>query len=103
MRKEIKNKEHNIASHVNDSPKIFQKYIENKVTRKPGIPNLCISVKNSIMTKTGKENAGNLTEHFSEVFMDELAGDMSILPTKCAPALTDIVLNGRNEKCYKKI
>ncbi len=49
-RKEIKNKERNIACHVEDNPKIFWKNVQDKLTRKSGIPNIRISENNSIMT-----------------------------------------------------
>lgn len=58
----IKNKDHITASHVNGNPKVFWKYVQNKLTRKSGIPDLHISDNNIVITKTDKKKADVISE-----------------------------------------
>ena len=51
-RKIMKNKEHNIARNVKENPKLFWKYVQEKLSRKAGIPELYKGDSNTIKTKS---------------------------------------------------
>lgn len=54
MRKAIKNKKQIIARNVKENPKVFWKYVQDKTTRKSGIPVHHASDTNIDIIKTNK-------------------------------------------------
>ncbi len=55
-RKAIRNNERTIASHVKENPEVFWKHVQDKSTKKSGIPDLYINGDNTVMTNTVSHN-----------------------------------------------
>ena len=81
-RKIMKNKEHNIAINVKENPKLFWKYVQEKLSRKAGITELYKDDSNTIKTKSDEEKAERLANYFSRVFTNEPEGNMPSLPVR---------------------
>ena len=81
-RKTMKNKERNVARHIKENPKLFWKYVEEKMLRRAGIPELFIDDSKVSKTKSDKEKAEVLANYFCKVFTKEPEGNIPSLPIK---------------------
>ena len=91
-RRAIKRKEQSVAKNAKKNPKLFWKYIQGKMNRRPGIPNLELTDNDggTYMTKTDKEKAEGLAKYFGEVFTRETKGDIPSLPVKQGTRLDSV-------------
>lgn len=94
-RKGVKEKERKIAKNAKDNPKIFWKYIQDKMTRRVRIPELVRDLDEMTRTKaeTDREKADLLGKYFGEVFTVETEEDIPSLPIKQVPTLELIELS----------
>ena len=78
----MKNKAHNIARNVKENPKLFWKYVQEKLSREAGISELYKDDNKTNKTKSDEEKAERLASYFSRVFTNEPEWSMPSLSVR---------------------
>lgn len=89
MRRELKAKKQNVAHNMKDNPKVFLKYVNEKLTKRTSFLDLYMNSSCSIKTRSDREKMDVLANYmyFNEVFTEEPTDQAPRLPTKQVPVV----------------
>ena len=106
VKRDKRNYEKHLANHVKGNPKIFWKYVNNKLRSKAGIPDLKTTTENgTTVASEDEEKAEALNKFFASVMVTEPEGPIPELLANHAlpdcPSLSDVTITP--DKITKKI